>query len=82
MLGIKVVDGAVGSGEIVEYKGELHYFRNGKGHNVGLLYIDGYYYFANTNGKLVVSQDFYVWEGNGLLLEQVYTFDANGRITK
>lgn len=82
MLGIKVVDGAVVSGEILEYQGELHYFRNGKGHNVGLLYIDGYYYFANTNGKLVVSQDFYVWEGNGLLLEQVYTFDANGRIIK
>ena len=80
MLGIKVVDGNVISGEIVETNGALYYIKAGKGQSVGLLLIDGYYYFAGANGQLVTNKDFYVWEANGLLVEQIYTFDAQGRI--
>jgi outer membrane protein assembly factor BamB len=82
MLGIKVVDGKVVAGEIMEYNGALHYIKSGRGQAAGLLFIDGYYYFAGADGKLVTNKDFYVWEANGLLVEQVYTFDAQGRITR
>ena len=80
MFGLKVVDGQQVVGQIAEFEGELYYYENGKGVTAGLLYIDGYYYFANTNGKLIVNQRYYVWKTNGLLLETHYTFNELGQI--
>ena len=80
MFGLKVVDGKKVVGEIAEYNGELYYYENGKGVQAGLLYIDGYYYFASTNGKLIVNQRYYVWKTNDLLLETSYTFNERGQI--
>ena len=80
MFGLKVVDGQKVVGEIAEFEGELYYYENGKGVAAGLMYIDGYYYFANTNGKLIVNQRYYVWKTNGLLLETHYTFNELGQI--
>ena len=66
---------------IVEKADGLYYYSNGKaGGAYGLFMMDGYYYFALMNGKLITNQDYHVWEGNGLLLETTYTFDNNGRI--
>ena len=58
----------------------IYYFEQGKLGKVGLNYIDGYYYFITYSGKLIVSQSYYVWETNGLLLETTYQFNALGQI--
>ena len=70
----KMLDG------IIEKDGELYYYVNGKAKQAGLIEIDGEYYFASGNGKLVRNQDYYVWQGNGLLPEKTYTFDADGKM--
>ena len=47
----------------------------------GLIYVDGYYYYARTStGEIVTSRKYWVTYTNGLLDEGNYTFDANGRI--
>ena len=83
MAGLKIVDGEKVVGEIIEIDGVRYYYENGAGVRKGIVYIDGYYYFANTDGKLVVNQKFYVWKeaGNGLLADELhYTFDELGRV--
>lgn len=80
MLGVKVVDGVQIAGEIVTVDGELYYYENGKGVQAGIIYRDGYYYFAGDYGKLVVNQRYYVWKTNDLLIETSYQFDEYGRI--
>ncbi len=70
----KMLDG------IVEKDGKYYYYELGTGVEKGLVYVDGYYYFAQYAGELVVSQSFYVWEANGLLVEATYIFDEFGRI--
>ena len=74
--------GSSAEGEIVEIDGVLYYYKAGKGTQAGLIYIDGYYYFAAGGGKLVTNQSYYVWEANRLLAESTYTFDDRGRIIK
>ena len=60
----------------------IYYYENGKIGKWGVNYIDGYYYFLNTNGKLVTNQTFWVWETNGLILESNYIFNELGQIVK
>ena len=80
MAGLKVVDGQTVVGEIIEIDGVRYYYKNGAGVREGIVQIDGYYYFADIGGKLVVNQRYYVWKGNGILAEESYTFDELGRI--
>ena len=66
---------------IVEKDDGYYYYVNGKAGRVyGLFLLDGYYYFAQMNGKLITDCRYHVWEGNGLLIEMTYTFDEFGRI--
>ena len=60
----------------------IYYYVNGKIGKFGVNYIDGYYYFLNTQGKLVTNQVFWVWETNGLILETNYVFNELGQIVK
>ena len=60
----------------------IYYYVNGKPGNVGVNYIDGYYYFLNYQGRLVTNQTYYVWETNGLILESNYIFNELGQIVK
>ena len=60
----------------------IYYYEDGKIGKWGVNYIDGYYYFLNTNGKLVTNQTFWVWETNGLILESNYIFNELGQIVK
>ena len=60
----------------------IYYYENGKIGKVGVNYIDGYYYFLNTQGKLVTDQTYWVWETNGLILESSYIFNELGQIVK
>ena len=81
MYGIKIVDGQKVVGEIVEIDGVKYYYEAGKGANqAGLICIDGYYYFAGAEGKLVVNQRYYVWKTNNLMPEQSYIFNELGQI--
>ena len=72
--------GSSANGEIVNRNGVLYYYENGVRTAKGLVYIDGYYYFAGTNGRLAVSCKTNVWEGNGLLIEGYYTFNEQGQL--
>ena len=72
-------DGKALNGFVTKEDG-IYYYINGKIGPVGLNYIDGYYYFVNYDGSIVVNQDFYVWRGNELLLETTYTFNELGQI--
>ncbi|MBE6727638.1 MAG: hypothetical protein E7562_03210 [Ruminococcaceae bacterium] len=65
---------------IVEKEDGLYYYENGKGIEKGLFFYDGYYYFSAYNGELVTNRDYHVWRGNGLLVEQTYTFNELGQI--
>ncbi len=66
---------------IVEKDGVLYYYETGKPSQKGLFELDGYYYFAGgANGELSVSTSRYVWNGNGILPEGTYEFDAQGRM--
>ena len=82
MLGVKIVDGVQVNGDIVEIDGALYYYECGRGVAAGLIYRDGYYYFASDYGKLIVNQKYYVWKTNDLLLETQYYFNELGQIVK
>ena len=69
-----------GAGEIVSIDGVLYYYEYGVGRERGLVYIDGYYYFTMSRGKLVVDQVFNVYNANGMIAEKKYTFNELGQI--
>ncbi len=70
----KMLDG------FVEKADGIYYYENGRVGDMGLDYIDGYYYFISSNGKLIVSQTYYVWAPNGHTIKMNYKFDALGRV--
>ena len=72
--------GAKSTGEIINKGGVSYYYENGKPTAKGLFIMDGYYYFAESGGRLVADQKYYVWKGNGLLYEMHYTFNEQGQI--
>ncbi len=65
---------------IVEKDGSLYFYENGVGAEKGLFYYEGHYYFSVYKGQLVTNRDFRIYQGNGLLVEQVYTFNELGQI--
>ncbi len=71
----KILDG------IVNKNGVLYYYVMGKPKCAGLVEVDGDLYFAGgSNGELIVNKSYYVWQGNGILPESTYEFDAEGKI--
>jgi len=56
------------------------YYVDGIGTAAGLIQVDGDYYFAGYNGKLVMSQSYWVSNTNDLLTAGTYRFDAEGKI--
>ncbi len=73
-------DGKMLNGFIEKADG-IYYYVNGKNAPVGINYVDGYYYFVTTSGKIITNQSYYAWETNGLLIEDTYTFNELGQIT-
>lgn len=71
-------DGKLANG-VVEIDGVWHYCENGVGKDAGLVYVDGQYYYAEANGKLVSGR---IWVGtypsHGLLPKGYYEFGADG----
>ncbi len=65
---------------IVEKDGELYYYENGLGVEKGLVYVDGYYYYATYKGKLAVNTTIKITATNNLLIADTYTFNEKGQI--
>lgn len=67
---------------VAEEGGKLYYFVNGAKRHAGLVAVDGYYYYATTDGSVVVNaaRRIDARHNNGLLEPGVYTFNAQGQI--
>ena len=65
---------------IVEKADGYYYYVKGQPKMAGLIEIDGAYYFAGGDGKLVTNQVYYVWKGNGILPDGNYEFSPEGKI--
>ena len=66
---------------IVEEDGSLYYYVDGLRTGVGLIQIDGNYYYAKTsNGELVHGRTYWITVTNGLLPAGEYVFDETGKI--
>ena len=59
---------------------DLYYYIDGVKAPAGLIKLNGDYYYANSKGKLIVSQSYYCSRTNGLMEEGTYKFDANGKM--
>ncbi len=71
----KMLDG------IVEKNGTLYYYEKGQPKVVGLLCIDGDYYFTSgSNGELAVNKVQYTWKTNGLLPAAEREFGPDGKM--
>ena len=59
------------------------YYVNGVATYAGVVYIDGYYYYADSKGVIFKNgtKQIFSTRANNLLQPGVYTFDADGRIT-
>ena len=67
---------------IVEKDGTLYYYETGKPKMAGLVMVDGAYYFAGgANGEVSVNKVQYVWQDNGIKLENPNCeFGADGKM--
>ncbi len=80
LVGVKVVDGQDVLGEIAtDTNGVMRYYQQGKVKAVGLVLVDGYYYFADVGGKIRTGEA-YVWRPNGIVPEDSYLFHPDGKM--
>ena len=64
---------------IFNIDGTLYYYKNGAKNAAGLVYLDGYYYYAGDKGKLAIGTH-NISKTNGLLPSGSYDFDEMGRM--
>ena len=69
----------VGKTGIYEEDGVWYYYKNGERNAAGLIYIDGYYYYARTGGILATGK-YWTTNHNNLLPAALYTFAADGKM--
>ena len=65
---------------IVEENGTKYWVVNGMNAYGGLMYIDGYYYYARTSGEIVCGRSYTITKNNDLLPVKTYTFGADGKM--
>ena len=65
---------------IVEEDGTLRYYVNNELTYVGLIKIDGYYYYVNSKCEVVHNCTYYVSWTHGLIPEGDHSFDAEGKM--
>ena len=70
----KMLDG------IIEKNGVKYYYENGQTVEKGLFIMDGYYYYARYDGKIITNQTYYVYKTNDLLFAKNYIFNELGQI--
>ena len=77
----KLLDDMLDANGIIATEGDgIFYVENGKSVYGGLMLINGDYYYARTEGKLVVNQTYWITKTNDLLPEANYTFGADGKM--
>ena len=78
----KLIPGATDKNGIVkDDDGVLRYYVNGKVTYVGLIEIDGYFYYVRSSGEVVNDCVYYISWTHGLKEAGYYTFDENGKLT-
>lgn len=78
----KLIQGATDKNGIVkDDDGVLRYYVNGKVTYVGLIEIDGDYYYVRSNGEVVTDCVYWITWTHGLKEAGYYTFDENGKLT-
>lgn len=80
--GGKLIQGATDKNGIVkDDDGVLRYYVNGKVTYVGLIEIDGDFYYVRSNGEVVTDCVYWITWTHGLKEAGYYTFDENGKLT-
>ena len=78
----KLIQGATDKNGIVkDDDGVLRYYVNGKVTYVGLIAIDGDFYYVRSNGEVVTDCVYWITWTHGLKEAGYYTFDENGKLT-
>lgn len=78
----KLIQGATDKNGIVkDDDGVLRYYVNGKVTYVGLIEIDGDFYYVCSNGEVVTDCVYWITWTHGLKEAGYYTFDENGKLT-
>ncbi len=78
----KLIQGATDKNGIVkDDDGVLCYYVNGKVTYVGLIEIDGDFYYVRSNGEVVTDCVYWITWTHGLKEAGYYTFDENGKLT-
>ena len=77
----KLIQGATDKNGIVkDDDGVLRYYVNGKVTYVGLIEIDGNFYYVRSNGEVVSDCVYYITWTHGLKEPGYYTFDTEGKL--
>ena len=78
----KLIQGATDKNGIVkDDDGVLRYYVNSKVTYVGLIEIDGDFYYVRSNGEVVTDCVYWITWTHGLKEAGYYTFDENGKLT-
>ena len=78
----KLIPGATDKNGIVkDDDGVLRYYVNGKVTYVGLIEIDGDFYYVRSSGEVVTNCVYWITWTHGLKEAGYYTFDENGKLT-
>lgn len=66
---------------IVKYPdGHWYYYLNGEKYYAGLIQIDGYYYYVNSEFEVIHDRNYTISKTNGLLPQGTYEFDGQGHL--
>ena len=65
---------------IYEENGSLYYYKDGQITYMGLIEIDGAYYYVRSSGEVVHGQTYYISWTHGLMDPGYYTFADDGRM--
>ena len=68
------------NGIVEDDDGVLHYYVNGKVTYVGLIEINGDYYYVRSNGEVVTNCTYYITWTHDLKEPGYYVFDAKGKL--
>mgnify|MGYP004609614589 CR=1 FL=1 len=78
----KLIPGATDKNGIVKDEdGVLRYYVNGKVTYVGLIEIDGNFYYVRSSGEVVTNCVYWITWTHGLKEAGYYTFDESGKLT-
>ena len=68
------------NGIVKESDGTWYYYVDGVKTYVGLIEIDGDYYYVNSYFKVIHDQSYFISKTNGLMPQGTYEFDADGKM--